>query len=240
MTLWLLEGLPGAGKSTMAERLCTLAKKAGYDAIWYLEESGDHPVHSKSLKETRRDAGLFVETCLDAWSQFVTKCRTDGVVHILEGSAFQSTVRFMMEDRLMAIDDYYRRYEEIVAPLNPRMVYLRSRNPLQHSAHTCGFRGKVWTEKVSGYLEKTKYSKYEGLTGLSGMHRFWADYAALCEKLVSVSKMPVKTIEIVPGDWERHMSEAAEFFDLANYGGAENAPRFNTAFDTGTSSSGSI
>jgi hypothetical protein len=230
MPLWLLEGLPGSGKSTMADRLCVLARKSGYDAIWYLEESGDHPVHSKSLKETRRDAGLFIETCLEAWLRFTKKCQTDGTVHILEGSAFQSTVRFMMEDRLVAIDDYYRRYEEIIAPLNPRMIYFRSQTPLQHSRATSDFRGNVWTEKVSNYLENTKYSRHKGLTGLNGMHRFWEDYAALCDKLVSVSKMPVKIIEIVPGDWERHMSEAASFFELVNYGCAENALSFNTAF----------
>jgi thymidylate kinase len=49
MTLWLIEGLPGTGKTTMAEHLCALARKSGRDSLWYLEEANDHPVHARPL-----------------------------------------------------------------------------------------------------------------------------------------------------------------------------------------------
>jgi hypothetical protein len=240
MSLWLIEGLPGSGKSTMAERLCSIAMESGYDAVWFLEESDDHPVHPKSLKVKRRNANTFIDACLEAWSQFTEKCRKGSAVYILEGSAFQSTVRFMMEERLPAIDTYYRRYEEVVAPLNPQMIYLRPREPITHSRRICDLRGKTWTEKVAGYLEMTSYSRHAGLTRLDGMHRFWTNYATLCDKLVSSSTMPVKTIDVIPGEWERHKGEAMNFLRLPNHDGVETALRFNTAFDTGTLRCGSI
>lgn len=223
----------------MAERLCSLAKKSGNSAVWYLEESSEHPVHSKLLKETRRNSSIFTEACLLAWSRFAEKCQSDNVLHILEGSALQSTVRFMMEERIADIGTYYQRYEEIVACLNPCLVYLRPRDPIQHSKYTSGFRGGIWNEKVASYLEKTSYSKYKGLTGVCGMHQFWADYAMLCDSLVLSSKMPVKTISVMPGDWERHMCEAAEFLDIPFHSDVKNALRCTMALNTDSRTYGS-
>ncbi|HEY0847117.1 MAG TPA: hypothetical protein VGE12_17240, partial [Noviherbaspirillum sp.] len=191
-------------------------------------------------KEKRGSDNAFIDACLEAWSQFTAKCQKDRVVHILEGSAFQSTVRFMLEDRLQGIDTYYRRYEEIVAPLNPQMIYLRPPDTLRHSRHTCGLRGQTWSEKVAGYLEKTSFSRHEGLKGVDGMHRFWANYATLCDELVSSSTMRVRTIDVVPGEWDRHMDEAKYFLKVSNHDGTKNALRFHMTSDAGALRCGPI
>lgn len=233
MKLWLIEGLPGTGKSTIAEHLCRQAKESGYDALWYREESADHPVHFRSLTKQRSNGQSFIEACLQSWLSFTEKCQNDGAVHILEGSAFQSTVRFMMEERLVPIEDYYQRFEEIVEPLNPRIVYFRTRNASLHSRYVSELRGSDWSAKVSSYLERTPFSISAGLKGLSGMHGFWAAYAQVCDELAERTKMPIKFVEFVPGDWKRHMSEAAEFFGLGVLG-------FNTTFDAGKPTRGAI
>jgi hypothetical protein len=212
MTLWFVEGLPGTGKTTMAEQLCAIAQKSGRAAAWYLEESIDHPVHGQSLKLERKNGGGFVTACLDSWHRFAERAANDAVIHILEGSAFQSTVRFMMEEELSGIEEYYTRFEEIVSPLAARVIYLRPKDAIQHSLLTSLLRGEVWTGKVSNYLEKTAYSKSRGLVGTSGMHRFWADYAVLCDRIIRRSALPVKTINVEPGEWERHSAEAVDFF----------------------------
>lgn len=219
MSIWLVEGLPGSGKSTLAEHLCSLARESGCESTWYLEESGAHPVHSRSMKSRRRD-GRFIEDCLQAWGRFAKQCQASDTIHILEGSAFQSTVRFMMEEKLAGIEDYYQCFEKVIASLHPRMVYLRPPDALEHSKYVSELRGRNWVTKVSAYVEKTPYAIHHGLFGIEGMHRFWADYAALCDEIVMRAKIPSKTITFVPGDWERHISGAAEFFGLKN----RNAP----------------
>jgi hypothetical protein len=214
MTLWFVEGLPGTGKTTMAEQLCALARKSGLSAAWYLEESIDHPVHGWKLKESRKNSDIFVKSCLDAWRLFAENATKTGGIHILEGSAFQSTVRFMLEQEISGIEGYYASFEEIVFPLAARVVYLRPKDAIEHSLLTSSSRGDVWAGKVSNYLEKTAYSKSHGLVGTSGMHRFWADYAVLCDRIVRKSALPVKTINVEPGEWERHSAEAANFLGL--------------------------
>jgi hypothetical protein len=214
MTLWFVEGLPGVGKTTLAENLCALVRKSGRAAVWYLEESIDHPVHGQSLKLERKNGGGFVSACLDSWYRFAERAAKDPVIHVLEGSAFQSTVRFMMEEELSGIDKYYTRFEEIVTPLAARMVYLRPKEAVEHSIFTSQSRGEAWTRKVGNYLEKTAYSKSRGLVGTNGMHRFWADYAFLCDGIVRKSVFPVKTINVEPGKWDRQTAEAADYFGL--------------------------
>lgn len=214
MTLYFVEGLPGTGKTTLAERLCSQANRSGRSATWYLEEAIDHPVHGRKLKVARKNSKIFAASCLDAWRHFAENATKAKGIHLLEGSAFQSTVRFMMEEELSNIEDYYTQFEEIVSPLAARVVYLRPKDAIEYSLQTSLSRGKVWTEKVSDYLEKTAYSKSHGLVGTNEMHQFWADYAALCDRIARKSILPMKIINVEPGEWERHSADAANFFEL--------------------------
>jgi hypothetical protein len=210
MRIVFVEGVPGSGKSTMAEKLCAEAVKLGVDAKWYLEESHDHPVHPKAGWRLKTQ-GSFAEECLRSWAAFAEKEKERKTVHILEGSAFQSTVRVMMEKSLPGIAAYFQRFEEIISVLEPKMVYLRPSDVASHSRYVCALRGEKWSTKVSGYLAQTDYSLRHELQGLEGMHRFWDEYASLCDSLVAETLIPTKRIEFAPGEWERHMAEATTF-----------------------------
>jgi adenylate kinase family enzyme len=210
MRVVFVEGVPGSGKSTMAAKLCADAGKLGFDARWYLEESHDHPVHPKTGQRSKTQ-GDFAEECLRSWSAFVEKEKGRQTLHILEGSAFQSTVRFMMEKSLSGIAGYFRRFEEIMNVLEPKMIYLRPSDAVDHSRYVCALRGDEWSTKVSQYLAQTDYFCRHELQGLEGMHRFWGDYARLCDSLVAETSIPTKRIDFVAGEWERHMAEAATF-----------------------------
>jgi adenylate kinase family enzyme len=213
MQIVFIEGVPGSGKSSMAERLCSIAISLGIDARWYLEESLNNPVRMK-IGNALMPQGRFAEECLSVWARFVDQCKGQKTIHIFEGIAFQSTIRFMMEMREDGIERYYSHFEEIVKPLNPRMIYLRPRDVASHSRDMCELRGEDWCTKVSNYLAQTQYSKYHGLKGASGMHQFWADYATLCGDLLLETSIPTKTIDFVSGEWERHMDEASTFLGL--------------------------
>jgi adenylate kinase family enzyme len=213
MQIVFIEGVPGSGKSTMAEQLCSNAASLGIDVRWYLEESPDNPVRM-GVGNATKSQGHFADECLSSWASFADKCQGQKTVHIFEGIAFQSTVRFMMERRENGIERYYRRFEEIVGCLNPRMVYLRPRDVASHSQDVCDLRGENWSHKVSGYLAQTQYSSYHELNGVSGMHQFWAKYAELCDDLLLKTSIPTTTIDFVFGEWERHMAEASTFLGL--------------------------
>jgi adenylate kinase family enzyme len=213
MQIVFIEGVPGSGKSSMAEQLCSNAASLGIDVRWYLEESQDNPVRM-SVGNAAKSPGHFAEECLSSWASFVDQVKGQRTIHIFEGIAFQSTVRFMMEMRENGIERYYRRFEEIVECLKPRMVYLRPRDVATHSQDVCDLRGENWSHKVSSYLAQTQYSSYYELNGVSGMHQFWAKYAELCDDLLLKTSIPTTTIDFVFGEWDRHMVQASTFLGL--------------------------
>lgn len=207
MRLVLIEGLPGTGKTTLAERLCTSISKESCEIRWYLEEAADHPVHPHSLSALRSKAD-YPSRCLHGWQRFVNEVQHDGTLHILEGSALQSTVRFMMEQNRTDIDDYFERFEAILTPLHPVFIYLRPEDAASHSRATAAHRGSGWADKVAAYVEQTPYARRLGLHGKSGMHRFWADYARRCDALMDGLSTPVARITTTPGHDHRALTEA--------------------------------
>lgn len=208
--LILIDGLPGSGKSTLAERLCTFANSNQDQAIWYLEEDREHPVHPAALTMWRRPSG-FPARCLDAWRRFVEKERAATGLRILEGSLFQSTVRFMMEEQQCGLEGYIKQVEDILRPLSPAVIYLRPVDAMTHSRETARHRGESWTDKVSAYLESTSYCQARELKGSEGMHRLWADYAERCDSLIAQMSVPKLTISVAPPDSESPFIESVDF-----------------------------
>src|SRR5690606_27059343 len=61
----LVEGLPGAGKTTLAAGLAHALERRGVAARWLREEDPAHPVTPRALKRTRGEDG-FALRCVDA------------------------------------------------------------------------------------------------------------------------------------------------------------------------------
>lgn len=213
------------GKSTLAAQLCAAANQSGIAARWYLEESKDHPVHPHSLS-AQRSSKDYSTACLRHWSEFANRAKDDGVVHILEGSAFQSTVRFMMEQRHMGIHAYFARFQQSVVALSPVLIYLKPPHAAEHSRCISLHRGNTWAGKVAAYLEQTPYCAQHGLTGVDGMHRFWSDYAKLCDELVAAACMPRRVIEVAVNGWQRSLPQALRFLTVVD-------KRFEAFLNTG-------
>lgn len=212
MGVIFIEGIPGSGKSTMAEKICAKAKAGGIDAKWYLEEAHDHPVHPRPSQKSRLGPEL-VSRFLSGARSFFAEEMSGQTLHILEGTAFQSTIRFLMEEEHEDIENYFRAFEEIFIPLSPVLIYLRPHDAKHHSRFISDYRGEWWTAKVARYLEKTSYCSNQHLLGVQGMHEFWSRYATLCDSLVKSIRMPQITIDVIPHEWDRHLSEALAFLE---------------------------
>ena len=174
-------------------------------------------MHPAVLTTKRRQSG-FPAYCLEAWRNFVDKNGAGAGLCILEGSLFQSTVRFMLEEEQQhRIEGYIEDFEQIVRPLSPVVIYLRPVDAMEHSRGVVRPRGEAWTAKVSEYLETTRYSLGRMLTGSEGMHRLWSDYAELCDSLVARMTTAKLTVSGTPPDMELSFARAINFLSSTGH-----------------------
>jgi hypothetical protein len=154
--LVLVEGLPGSGKTSVAKHLSPALRSRGIAAVGIRELDPDHPVVPRSVM---RLAGGddYAERCLERWEAFVDAAPEAAT--IIEGCAFQSTVRFLFANGASGdeICVYWERFEKLIAPLSPRFVYLYQDDPAGFmESRTLVRRGSEWTEKVAGYAVGTE------------------------------------------------------------------------------------
>ncbi len=125
--LWLVEGLPGSGRSTFAERLCEAARIQGLAARWWLEEAKDHPVLPSTLRRSSLEPG-FTGPCIAAFDAFLN---VEVGVLILEGAAFQNTVRFLFANGASRdeIDAYILAWARGGARASPRLMMFQVAAP---------------------------------------------------------------------------------------------------------------
>ncbi|HRE16306.1 MAG TPA: hypothetical protein PLW86_04445, partial [Rhodocyclaceae bacterium] len=133
---------------------------------------------------------------------------------ILEGSAFQNTIRFMIEGLNQDIDAYFEHFQHAIQALEPRFIYLRPADLDQALAYTCHSRGNEWASKVAGYLETTPFCQSNELKGLPGMFSFWKSYALQCDTLFNQLRMPKLTVSPQAGRWEEQIPVICNFLGI--------------------------
>lgn len=189
--LVLVDGLPGTGKTTTAERVFEGLRGRGIDCAWAREEAKPHPVFGPGILAARRQPE-FPALCIEAWTRFVAQ--TDRIC-VLDGAALQSTVRFMFEQRVADVDitAYWQAFETIVAPARPVLMYLRDPNPAQRlRRHAIRERGREWYEKLADHVARTPAGRPFRHLGVDGFVEFWVRYGALCDELLAASELTVQ------------------------------------------------
>lgn len=180
--LWVIEGVPGAGKTTTARHLADHLNATNLTARWWLEESKDHPVMPAILRKTSAEPD-FDRRCLQAWDGFLTH-ETGNLV--VEGAALQNAVRFMFANQRpeATIAAYWRAWEARAAPHLAGFLFLSVNDMTVHYEHVRQRRGPEWSAKLIAYVETTPIARSQEWRGLDGFAAFWGAYQDLCLRLV--------------------------------------------------------
>ena len=213
--LILLEGIPGSGKTTIAEWIAQRLRRQGIDAELSIELRADHPVIDRALMKTSRVPG-YGDRCVDRWRDFASRALNSPspAVHILEGCLFQSTVRFLLEHDHPEYepDRYFSATQDALEQLQPRIVYLRQADARTFMREQHGERkGDDVIAKIAGYTETTAIAKRHDWKGISGMIEVYLHYRGVCDRLIESSRYDVIHIDTSGDDW------ASVRADLANW-----------------------
>lgn len=187
--LWLLEGLPGTGKTSAARRLAELCDEARLAARWWPEEAKDHPATPAALRRQSAHPD-FAGRCVSSFRDLVHL--QDGVL-ILDGSALQSTVRFMFaqgwrDERIAA---YVAEWSRVVAVAQPRLLLFRVGDLPKHFDQVVAIRGRTWSSKLTSYVERTPVALTKDWRGSEGFLQFWAAYQSLAFEMAAEANCPV-------------------------------------------------
>lgn len=208
--LWLIEGLPGSGKTTTAALLYDAAIAHGRNARWWLEEAKDHPVLPATLRRTSTEPG-FPHRCVEAFRAFV---QAEQGVLILEGAALQSTVRFLFANDAphALIERYLSDWAAVLSP-STRLLILSVADTADHYGRfVAGRRGPEWMAKLIAYVERTPVAQARGWSGLDGFVQFWTEYQALCLGLIPAVAVSSLVIPAAPDTASSLAPEIATYF----------------------------
>jgi hypothetical protein len=197
--LLLIDGLPGAGKSTVAHLLCRHLRDHGHAARWYWELESPHPVFDFSDPidgDTLREG--FVEQALDRWLAFASTLAADDSMAIVESSLLQTAVQpmFALDWPASRIASYLAAVEDAIAPARPVLVLLRYSDVDAGFARSLAVRGAWFVDLLSEKLEATPYGRARQLSGADGVRAYLRAYQAMADALVAGLRMPVVVVDV--------------------------------------------
>jgi thymidylate kinase len=223
--LILVEGLPGAGKSTTAQFLARQLARRGIAARWWYEEELGHPVYlfrdRASLRQVLDDlaAGRRRRVVADAlrhWRRFVAEARRSDPIALLDGCLFGylTWTLFHFDAPEPEIAAYVERVAEIIRPLDPCLVVLRQPDVAGAMARLCARRGEA---TARGYIERAAGSPYgerRGLSGFDGLVAFWEAYRQIADAVLARLDLAKRVIEEADGDWPARQRAILAFLGL--------------------------
>jgi hypothetical protein len=211
--LILVEGFPGAGKSTTAQFLARALARRGAAVRWVWEVERPHPLVPASPASGYPDWEAFIEARVARWRAFAAAAAEHDVTVIPESALLQLPVFAMLTRDVepARIETFVRRLAEAVAPLSPSLVYLARPDPEAAFRAIGERRGLAWllhhVQASTGFA----FTRSRGLTGLDGLLAYWRAHAELCGAVVGRLDVPALVLESGPDDWPERRRRICDF-----------------------------
>lgn len=174
--LILVEGIPGTGKSTLAQYIAIQLEKNNQQVKWIHECQDDHFFWNEvddcfaADEYFFRDEGEianFMSLNLKLWEKLVKEIEESAKVYVIEGYFFAQLANtlFRSDQTIEEIIKYMQEVAEIIKPLNPLLVDYFVKDPESHTIKTWDDRAQWAKELVIKNSEKVPFVKRKELKG---------------------------------------------------------------------------
>ncbi len=217
-----VDGLPGCGKSTTAQRISLHLRKHGYAARWVFEHEKDHPIYTedatRALREQRADADPDLLTRgVDHYRNLARQLteNSDETI-IFEGTLFQAAVgtQLLLDAPTAAINAVFDDTLAALAPHDIALVYFRPEDPVAAVEHTARERGEWFTDFVVSHFAATPLGQKEQINSWPQALSCFARQQRQCNALVSRFTGESLILNPQAGDWDQRNLEITEFLKL--------------------------
>lgn len=204
--LILVEGLPGAGKSTTSHLLSLHLERHGVDARWYYEHDQSHPIFQypevqEVLDHGRLREGLF-EDALEKWRRLAESLSGSRQCIVLESSFLQTAIHPMLlmdwgENRIVS---FALEAERAIRGARAVLVWLRHADAAAALQAVSALRGCWFMEFLVGRVSRSRYGMARKLEAVEGALQYARNYQALVDRILDQLRLPVLTlpVDVIP------------------------------------------
>lgn len=225
--LILIDGLPGSGKSTTAERITARLREQGIEADLLTECQEGHPLNvggelhpsgsttGQEFFERYTPASLISES-LERWRQFVEEKERAATVTVAESYPFQNSIRilFQMSAPFELVREYESQVEATISRLNPVLIYFDHSAAAQSLQTIYEQRGAEWTAYFVSVATQCAYAQAKGLQGFDGALTLIEDYQFLMNALVKQFLYPMQVLRDCRDHWQTCHKKIGAFLEL--------------------------
>lgn len=201
MRLILIEGMIGAGKSTIAGRLTSLLADQGEDVHAFHEFAEDHPIRTKAVDRLRaaypdqrpapedagrdgraRDRGVYA---VEQWGRLAELCRTGRRTVVLESTFLQNSVlpAFVNGAPAAKCAELCARIQRQLAPAEPLLVYLRPTDVAAAIDRVHDVRGEPWSSWNTATMAASPWAHGRNLHGRNAVVEFYLAWEKVARDL---------------------------------------------------------
>ncbi|MDR2688109.1 MAG: hypothetical protein LBB75_10180 [Oscillospiraceae bacterium] len=206
--LLLIEGIPGAGKTTIAAKAARHCEGAGRRVKLYPEGCEKWPNLRRTnpgLYEGQSSDKAFFKWHGACWRMFSAGTARRDTLHVFESALLQLHLNEMLlwrdtdEETMLA---HCARLGGTVRQLSPVLIYLSPpdiRRIAEERVHPGGAR---WIDWVINYIENSAYGRRNGARGFGGAAEYFALRKALELKALNRLGLPYAIIDNPEYDWD--------------------------------------
>jgi thymidylate kinase len=209
--LILIEGLPGAGKTTTTVRLGRLLQQRGFPCLWHLEEDQSHPIpcHDVQIKH-------LTEKMVPRWRAFVDAALRDPTISIIESRLWQNTALFMYMSAYPAdaVLRYHQHVWQVLEPLAPVLIVLHQDDTEVALRRNYALRGEKWVQEEMRHTATHAWFLSRGQADFEGWVGFFEEWGQVAEQLYA--DWPYHKTKVVNAhdDWPAAYAQMAAFLQL--------------------------
>ena len=181
----LVDGMPGTGKSTVSQYIYLQLKANQQPAYWCHEEQNAHPVCLFFNPKRHRSEAQYIEDAATQWQKYADRLLNENQIAVLDAAFLQNHLRSMLifDCQREIIAKLFQRIENIIAPLNPVLYYLRPKNLEKNFQQVVSIRGErmleLWLEAHNHY----PYTLNARSKGYPGFIAFWQEFSDLSDRI---------------------------------------------------------
>jgi hypothetical protein len=213
--LILLEGNPFTGKSTLSEHIAQQLALNGHAAQWVSEGAMfvEHFPQSLALMDESHpvpDEVLWAE-----WTAFAETVERSPAIYVVDAAvSYAAVLPLLIEDEPpAAIRAVVKRVGELLAPFEPRMIYLRGDQDWL-ARTSIAERGESWEKQMIDQSDAARYQQVRGRSGLEAAILFSVESQDVLDAVLGEGGWPMLTLDVTGADRDTNRRAALEFLEI--------------------------